>query len=264
MNLGLSLAILVATVHGTVASDWREQLTPAQPGTFPPPRPYRSSYSFGWGAFTAARADFVFTRPLANELRLAVSVKSIGAVRALWRLDAQHVAVCRADTLHPISARQTEAYKDETLTTTIDFKPDEVTRLRTSNKGGKNPARPKRFAMPDVFDLFSALLFVRSQPLSPGSTYQIVVYPSTNPFLAQVDVAVLRKIKVAGRTQEAVQLNLKLRRIGKDKELVPHQKFKRASAWISNDSDRVILKIEADIFVGSVWTELEKIEFVSR
>jgi hypothetical protein len=44
-------------------------------------------------------------------------------------------------------------------------------------------------------------------------------------------------------------------------QLEPHRKFKRASAWLSDDRDRLILKVQADIAVGSVWTELQTVEF---
>jgi hypothetical protein len=262
-RLLLLLCGLVA-LHSGVAADWREQLTSPEPGTFPPLRPLKATYGFGWGAIKAARAEFEFSKPTPSQNRLAVSAKSVGAVRALWRLDTQHVALCRADNLQPMQFRQTEVYSDETLTTAVEFSPDVVSRVRTSSKKDPNEGKTKRFEMPNVFDLHSALLFVRSQPLRPGDSYRIVVYPSTNPFLAQLDVLGPRKVKVAGSTREAIQLDLKLRRINKKKELEPHQKFKRASAWISNDSDRLVLKIQADIFVGSVWTELEKVEFVGR
>jgi hypothetical protein len=45
-----------------------------------------------------------------------------------------------------------------------------------------------------------------------------------------------------------------------DMTLVPHGKFKRATAWISDDSDRLPLRMNAQIFVGSVWVELVKVE----
>ena len=44
-------------------------------------------------------------------------------------------------------------------------------------------------------------------------------------------------------------------------ELQPHAKFKRAYIWLSDDPDRLVLRVQADIFVGSVWAELEKVSF---
>jgi hypothetical protein len=240
MKTLLLLACSLAALHSGVAADWREQLTTPEPGSFPPLRPLKATYGFGWGAIKAARAEFVFSKLNPTQNRLAVSAKSLGAVRTLWRLDAQHVALGNADTLQPISFRQTEAYRDETLTTSVEFRPDGVSRVRTSSKKDAGEGKAKRFEMPNVFDLHSALLFIRSQPLRAGDSYKLVVYPSTNPFLAQIDVRAAKKVKVAGALRDAIQLDLKLRRISKKKELEPHQKFKRASAWVSDDRDRLI------------------------
>jgi hypothetical protein len=178
-------------------------------------------------------------------------------------MDAQNVSLADPQTLQPISVRQSETYSDETLTTRLDFGPAGVTRLRTSNKKQLTPAKTKTFELPGVLDLHTALLFVRSQALSTGENYRLVVYSSTNGFLAEVSVAGNKKLKIRGKERDTIQLDLKLRRINEQMQLEPHRKFKRASAWLSDDRDRLILKVQADVAVGSVWTELQKVEFSS-
>jgi hypothetical protein len=59
----------------------------------------------------------------------------------------------------------------------------------------------------------------------------------------------------------AIKLDLQLKRIGKHMELEPHRKFRRASIWVSDDADRLLLRIEAQIFVGTVWAELQSVHF---
>jgi hypothetical protein len=49
--------------------------------------------------------------------------------------------------------------------------------------------------------------------------------------------------------------------VDKNLQLAPHQKFKRAFIWVSDDRDRLVLKIQAEIFVGSVWCELQSVDF---
>ena len=43
-------------------------------------------------------------------------------------------------------------------------------------------------------------------------------------------------------------------------KLEPHGKFKHATGWLSDDADRLPLRMNAQIFVGSVWVELQKVE----
>jgi hypothetical protein len=45
--------------------------------------------------------------------------------------------------------------------------------------------------------------------------------------------------------------------------LEPHRKFRHATIWVSDDRDRILLRIEAQIFVGTVFAELQSVRFDS-
>jgi hypothetical protein len=62
-------------------------------------------------------------------------------------------------------------------------------------------------------------------------------------------------------TFSAIKLDLQLNKIGKKRELEPHKKFRRASIWVSDDSDRLLLRVQASIFVGKVFAELQSVRF---
>lgn len=241
--------------------DWQTKLTPPVLGAAPPMRLLHATYRFGWSKFNAAVADFDYTKTPEGPLKLEVKTRTDGFVRKLWAMDATHTALFEPVTLRPISAVQTEIYKKETLTTKLDFDEAGVSRLKVSDPPDKNPPKTKRFDFPGVFELYGALLFVRSQPLQKDETVRLVVYPTTAPYLAEVKVVGREKI-VAGKTKyDAVKLDLKLRRITKKMELEKHAKFKKATAWMSDDRDRLLLKIEAEVSVGKVWTEMESVKF---
>jgi hypothetical protein len=246
------------------AGDWRETLTPPQPGNFPPPRPLKAVYRFGWGGMTAAEANFDFSRVAPGQLQLSMNTRTIGWVRTLWRMDTHHTALCQAATLRPIRLQQTEIYKDETEATQVEFSTEKVVRQTrvTPLKGPQE--KEKRFKFPHLLDLQTGLLYVRSQRLQAGDRYRFVVYPSTAPYLAEIKVMGRDKLKVAGANYDAIKCRVELQRVTNKRELVPHEKFKRAVAWISNDPDRLLLKVEAEIAVGSVWAELQSIEFDSK
>ena len=52
-----------------------------------------------------------------------------------------------------------------------------------------------------------------------------------------------------------------LQKINKRGELEVYKSLKTARAWIGDDADRVVLKVETQIFIGTVEMELEKISF---
>lgn len=257
-------AIVIALLCWSIAAsgeDWQAKLTPPVLGAAPPMRLLHATYRFGWSKFNAAVADFDYTKTAEGPLKLEVKTRTDGFVRKLWAMDATHTALFEPVTLRPISAVQTEIYKKETLTTKLDFDEEGVTRLKESDPPDKNPAKPKRFDLPGVFDLYGALLFVRSQPLQKDDVVRLVVYPTTVPYLAEVKVLGREKIEVGKKRCDAVKMDIKLRRITKKLELEKHAKFKKATAWISDDRDRLLLKIEAEVSVGKVWTEMESVKF---
>jgi hypothetical protein len=91
--------------------------------------------------------------------------------------------------------------------------------------------------------------------------YKLVVYPAATPYLAEVNVVGRQKVKAAGQSTSAIKLDLKLWKIGKNLQLEHHDKFKRASAFLSDDANRMLVRIESDIFVGSVYGEMDKIDW---
>lgn len=243
------------------AGEWRETLTSPQPGKYPPPRPLKAVYRFGWEGVTAAEAKFDLSKAPHGQFRLNMNTQTIGFVRTLWRMDSQHMALCQVATLRPISLQQTEVYKDETEATRADFTAEGVRRTThvTPLKGPQEKER--RFKCPNVFDLQTALFFVRSQRLQAGDHYRFLVYPATAAYLADIEVLGREKTKVASGSYDAIKCQVRLQGVNKKYELEPYKKLKRAYAWLSDDRDRMLVKIEADIFVGSVWAELKSVEF---
>jgi hypothetical protein len=257
--LAILLGVLTLTASG---ADWQKTLSPYQPGTFAPLRPLEAQYTFGWSALTAAQATFQLTRAPGDLYRVSLQTKTIGAVRPLWPMNADHSATTRAASFLPVLMLQKEVYRKQTRNTRLEFTPESVSRTRETIEGGKRNKETKVFKFPQLLDLHSALHYIRSQPLRTGDVQKLVVYPSTSPYLAQVKVLGRERLKVAGKTYSAIKSDLKLWRIDDDDlELKPHTKFKRATVWISDDSDRILLRIEAEIMVGSVWAELEKVQF---
>lgn len=258
----LALAGWLLAAGAAIAADWRDSLSSPKPGPFPALPSLRAEYRFGWGALPAARAELDFSRTPQAGQQLVMTTATTGAVRALWQLDARHEATCRPVTLAPIQVQQTERYRDETHRVRATYDAAGVSRIRETQpaKGKATPAKTKRFKCPNVFDLQSSLLFVRSQTLRKGEVYRLIVYPATDAYLAQVQVAGRERIRVAGRDWPAIRLDVKLQSIDRKLELGPHKKFRRASAWLSDDRDRVLLKANAEVFIGSVWVEMEKLE----
>ena len=241
------------------APSWEATLTKDPPGNFPELRPVRTAYHFGWSGITAGTGDIHFNK---NDKRFELDAagKTTGFVRALWRLDASYHGVVDAETLHPTESKQTEIYRKKKLITDLSFTNSGVQRTRTEGSGaGKTSTVP--FNFPGLFDLHSAWLYLRSQPLTDHSVYRIAVYPATSAYLTTVTVLGREHVSVRAGSYNAIKVDLQLKRVGKKFELEPHRKFRRATIWISDDENRIPLRIEAQIFVGTVFAELQSAQF---
>jgi len=256
-----AITILMAVCTGSLAADWQATLSKEPAGNFPELRSLHASYRFGWSGVTAATGEVHFTKGSNERFELDGIGRTTGLVRALWKLDVNYRAVANADTLAPVEAQQTESYRSKQIVTHLTFANNGVIRARKEGQGPAAETKTRQFVLPNLFDLHSAALYLRSQPLKQGSVYRLAVYPATNAYFATVTVVGREKVSVRAGTYNAIKLDLQLKRIGKHLELEPHRKFRRATILVSDDAERLILRIEAQVFVGTVFAELQSVRF---
>jgi Protein of unknown function (DUF3108) len=258
--LATLLAMIVRLVVADENPDWMKSLTSGKgPGTFVPPPPMRLTYRFGWSGIQAATADVHFYSPTGDTFEVEATGATSGFPRQLFRLDVYHRAMEDKFTLRPIHFYQEERYRSATVKTNVDFTHDQVTGLREKIPSD-HPPKPNIFKFSPVFDLTTALLWVRSQPLVDGETESIVVWASNAPYLATVKVLGRDTIKIDGKREKAIKVDLKLNGIDKKMRLKEHKLFKGGRGWLSDDDKRIPLRIEADIFIGYVFAELESVQ----
>ena len=261
--LARTIAVLllagVFAANADEGADWVKSLTSNKgPGDFAPPPPMRLAYRFGWDGIQAATADVRVTSPAKNTLQIDAKGGTSGLPRILFKLDVYHQATENASTLRPIHFVQEEKYRFETIKTSVDFQPTQVIGLKEKIPGDQLP-KPNTFKFSPVFDMATALLWVRSQPLKNGDTESIVVWASNAPYLATVKVIGRDTVRVAGRDQRAIKLELHIKKIDKTMQLTEHKLFKSGRGWLSDDDKRLPLRIEANIFIGYVFAELESV-----
>ena len=176
-----------------------------------------------------------------------------------------HSADAEPDSFRPRRVEQAEKYKSELVTTRLQFDRQGVTQSRVEEPSHNAKNKPKRFNLPGLFDIQTALLWIRSQPLATGDVYRFVIFPGSTPYFAEATVLGSARLHAAGRDWNARKLSLALRRIDrKTMRLLPHRSFRSAQAWFSDDDRRLLLQARAEIFVGSVWMELERVSDAAR
>jgi hypothetical protein len=252
-------ALVLLAQSSRASGDWTSTLTRAPRGDFPDLRPVRASYSFGWSGITAATAEIHFHRGPGQTFVLEGHGGTVGLARVLWHYEVDYRSVANGQTLRPIEVQQIETVRGKRMETDLRFSDSGVSRTRIEG----NPPRPstKDFKLQTLNDLQSVLLYLRSQPLRDGNSYRVAVYPTDSAYVATVTVSGRDRIRVHAGSYNAIKLDLRLQRIGKNNELQAHRKFRRATIWISDDNDRLLLRIDGQIFIGTVTAELQSARF---
>lgn len=253
--------VILAIDRAAAAEDWESTVSPFAPGSFPELRSLHAKYNFGWNGVTAANGEVHFAKTLDGKFRLEASGGTIGIARGLWRFDVKHSGTSDAQTLRPIETSGVETLRKKEVMTKVTFAPDRVTSVRDERRGSQVKSKTRSFDFPNTFSLDSALLYLRTQRLAEGVAYRFVAYPATTAYLGTINVIGRERLTVPAGSYDAIKIDLRLDKIGKDRKLQPHRKFKRATIWVSDDADRLILRVEAEVFVGSVFAELQAVQF---
>ena len=247
---------------------WEDQVSPLKPGDFPPlTTPFRATYRIGWGSITAARAEMVIKRPQADTYEFRANTATVGTARSLWSMDATILSTVNASRLRPIRLDQTEERSDRTLQESVRFDSNgaERTRTVTPKTGGAAPrTENKRFESPALQDFMSTFLILRSQALANGETKTLAVMSPSVPYLMTLTVRGREEISTRAGNFRAIRLSVdSIQRVKDDGTLMPHKRFRSATIWISDDATRQILRVQSQVFVGSVFLELESVTQVA-
>ena len=251
---------LIVLAPALRAASWEATVTPLTPGSFPELRPVRTTYRFGWNGISAGRGDIRLAKSPAG-FEFHATGGTVGLARKLWKYDVRHTARSDSQTLRPIEVHEIEQVRSKKFTTRLSFGPTGVVSDREEQEGGLTKSKTRRFGFPDVLSVNSALLFLRTQPLHDGAEHRIVVYPSTSAYLATITARGRERLNGPTGTYNTIKVDVQLTKIGKKRELKPHKNFRTATVWLSDDEDRLVLRIATEVFVGTVFAELESVQF---
>jgi hypothetical protein len=235
---------------------WANSVTTGKgPGKFPPPPNVHLTYRFGWSGITAAEADVHLVNK-DGTTKTTVSGGTNGFARTLFKCDIDHECISQHESLLPVHIVQDEKYASQTVHTTIEFNSKSVTSLREVTPS-KDPPKPKTLEFYPVFSLETALLWLRSQPLADGEREIMVVYANNAAYLGTIKVVGRERIRIGQTERNAIKVEFNFKTIDQHLQLKTYKRFKSGRGWLSDDQYRLPLRVEADIFIGYVFAELE-------
>lgn len=218
-------------------------------------------YEFGWAGIPAAEATWTATRrkdTTGEWMDIKGTARTNAAVSFFWKMrDEVEATVATDGAMRPESYRLSQKENALRRVTTLDF--DHADGTVAVHRNEKKDGDPKTMDRTDPvegqYDPVSAAMALRGLPLEEGRELSLEVL--TGKSLYRLDVAVLgrEKVRAAGREWDAWVVSPRIFNIT---ENGPNPKFKTAKIWISDDATRIPLKVESEVFIGSVYAELIK------
>lgn len=235
---------------------WKKELTSAAPGSYPAIPSGTLELQLSWkGMLDSGRVSIDFKPKDVKKpgtLVIRSSARSLGPAAGLFPYQNHFWSELDPTTFKPRFFHAVETDQKETVTTTTRHFPDRVESAEITKilKKGSTKRTDRIFRFAPVFDIFSAMLHIRSQKLDAGDLITLVVHPFDNPYLLRV--------KVIGREahleQKTIRLSVGMRKIDRTTmELKPYKKLKSdATLWLSDDADRVPVEFRAAVFIGDI------------
>ncbi len=254
--------LVLATFSLCAEPEWTKQLTSPIPGSHPPIESCKLEFSLSWkGVVKAGYFDLEFAPKNVSKpgyLVIKSTAYSQGVAKKLFPYKHNYWSELKLDTLESCYFQSTENDTKEKIVTTNQYSPlkAELNEVTTNLSTSKSKTLTKTLDQPNVRDLFSAILFIRSQKLDVGDTHVMLILPFRSPYLLKVSVDA--KEKHEGK--DAIRLSFAMQKIKYDTyELIPYKKLKKpVTLWLSDDIDRVPLEIRASAYIGDVRAVLAK------
>lgn len=256
----LPLALATATLRAD--PEWAKEITSATVGTHPANESGKLEFSLSWkGIVQAGYLDIeIAPKEISKPGYLVIksSAYSQGFAKKLFPYSHSYWSEIVPNTLESRYFQSTETDSKEKIITTNRYNASrvEIQEITTRISTSKKTTRTETFTQPDVRDLFSAILFVRSQKLDVGDSHTMLILPFKSPYVLKVSVDA--KEKHEGK--DAIRLSFALRKINlKTNELVAYKKLKKpVTLWLSDDTDRIPLELRASVYIGDVRAVLTK------
>jgi len=254
------LVLTSVMLHAT--PEWAKEITSPKAVTYSAMESCKLEFSLSWKGIVQAGYLDIEIAPKNVSKSGSLVVKSTGYsqgfAKKLFPYNHAYWSEINPTTLESLYFKSTETDSKEKVITTNQYSPAkvEIEEITTKFDTSKKTTLTQTFSQPDVRDLFSTILFIRSQKLDVGDTHTMLILPFKSAYLLKVSV----EAKEMHEGRDAIRLSFALRKINsKTNELVAYKKLKKpVTLWLSDDTDRIPLELRASVYIGDVRAVLTK------
>ena len=218
-------------------------------------------FEFGWNG--APCADFHMSlreeeKDGALQLVLDYEGHTREQIAWAWSYRISGTTYLDQQTLLPSLSERTSEEKDKRKRVTIEF--DRSARIAhvVEERLHKYERKERRIPFRMGLDLLGAIFFARTLEMPMGKPVVLEVLQGKMTYAAEMTPIRREKVQVKAGTFDTLAVELRLRALGgTDEERAEEEaKYQRICIWFSDDERRLPVKLECEVFVGSVYAEL--------
>ena len=189
-------------------------------------------------------------------LDVEATARSGKVVNLLYELRHRSESVFSARELKPVEflSQQTENSKFTNIE--INFSPDGSIHAKTTNGNLNSQGKSEEVSFKSenaTFDPISAAFLARSLPVDPAEDRSFDVFNGRHRYLISFHVVGREKITVAGKEYDAFKIKPLVKKLT---DTEGEKRLRKVYLWVSTDGSREILKLEGEVFIGSVSAKL--------
>ena len=185
--------------------------------------------------------------------KVQASAKTGGMVKLFYKMKHLSQSVFDADSLEPRRFISKQEERSRKKTRKVSFSDNGIIRAQSEKNG--RPGRTLEFNSGNAtFDPISAAFLARSLPLELGKVASFDVFNGKHRYLITFTVAARETIEVLGRSLDTFKV---IPHVEKLTDSEGEKRLSSASIWITADARRDVVKLESEVFVGSVEAELK-------
>ncbi|MDP8256956.1 MAG: DUF3108 domain-containing protein [Candidatus Alcyoniella australis] len=219
----------------------------------------RLSYQFGWNGIPAAEIDVEIdvVDYFGNQCyEIKIHGRTKRAIDLIWKMRDEFVTFTKTADLNPI--RYSFYQREGRFTQDTDIIWNYETNVARSTRVKKHRRMKDREVEADKYmDPISALFFVRTQDLDVGDVQRLSVFDGKRTHLLEYKVVSREIINVPRGRFAALKIAPRIVSSSEQDKSSGTEKVREVYFYVSDDAQRLLLRFEAEAFVGQIYGELQ-------
>ncbi|MDD2942637.1 MAG: DUF3108 domain-containing protein [bacterium] len=210
-------------------------------------------YAVRWERIPVATA-YISSRRKHNTYIVETKIKTGSVIDIFYRLRHKSRSIFSAEDFRPMSFFMSQVENGRKKNRDITFFKNGKIKTERVTQGEQQPTTEFK-SNNQTLDPYTGSFLARAIPLKTGAEESFDIFNGRHRFLIVFKIEPKETIQIGEKTYNTIPASPKVTRLT---ETEPEKRLREARIWITDDESRDIVKVESEVWVGSVTAELEK------